>query len=122
MWAAQRQVRGRCPCGAEHAACGPPSSSAPIDFDQLTQEAAVGGALRKYRVTVRPGVETVMKLNAADAERLGGVPLDAPEAVPAPADVAPEVPPALAAKGRRGAPNKARTTTPNKAGEAGVDD
>ncbi|MBD9703377.1 hypothetical protein IHE56_15065 [Streptomyces sp. ID01-12c] len=40
-------------------------------MDQLIEEvAAVSGPLQKYRVT-RGGVETVMKLNEADAKRLG---------------------------------------------------
>lgn len=64
-----RNAGGRCPCGAENAACGPPSGVVPVD--QLIEEvAAVSGPLKKYRVK-RGGVETVMKLNDADAERLG---------------------------------------------------
>jgi hypothetical protein len=64
-----RNAGGRCPCGAENAACGPPSDVVPVD--QLIEEvAAVSGPLKKYRVK-RGGVETVMKLSDADAERLG---------------------------------------------------
>jgi hypothetical protein len=64
-----RNAGGRCPCGAVNAACGPPSDVVPVD--QLIEEvAAVSGPLRKYRVK-RGGVETVMKLNEAEAKRLG---------------------------------------------------
>jgi hypothetical protein len=65
-------------------------------------------------------VETVMKLNPADAERLGGVPLDAPPEVET-LDDTPVTLPAPVAKARRGAANKARTASPNKAGRAGGD-
>jgi hypothetical protein len=42
-----------------------------VPVDQRIEEvAAVSGPLKKYRVT-RGGVETVMKLNDADAARLG---------------------------------------------------
>ncbi|MFI5685900.1 hypothetical protein [Streptomyces sp. NPDC051636] len=64
-----RNAGGRCPCGAENATCGPPSSVVPVD--QLIEEvAAVSGPLKKYKV-VRGGVETVMKLSDDDAKRLG---------------------------------------------------
>lgn len=64
-----RNAGGRCPCGAENATCGPPSTVVPVD--QLLEEvAAVSGPLKKYRVT-RGGVATVMKLSDADAARLG---------------------------------------------------
>lgn len=64
-----RNAGGRCPCGAEDATCGPPSSVVPVD--QLIEEVpAVSGPLKKYRVT-RNGVETLMKLSDADAKRLG---------------------------------------------------
>lgn len=64
-----RNAGGRCPCGAKDATCGPPSDVVPVD--QLIEEvAAVSGPLKKYRVK-RGGVETVMKLNEADAKRLG---------------------------------------------------
>lgn len=64
-----RMVRGRCPCGAEHAACGPPSTSTPVD--ENLEVAVVGGALEKYTVILPGGRETVMKLNEADAARYG---------------------------------------------------
>ncbi len=116
-----RQVAGRCPCGAHNAACGPPSTSVPIDYP--TQEAAVGGQLKKYTVTLH-GTQTVMKLNEADAERLGGVPLDAPEpeAEPAATDDIPQEPSPEAPESKRRptAANKARAAAPNKGGE-GVD-
>lgn len=64
-----RNAGGRCPCGAENATCGPPSSVVPVD--QLIEEVpAVSGPLKKYKVT-RGGVETVMKLSDDDAKRLG---------------------------------------------------
>ncbi|MFJ4322249.1 hypothetical protein ACIP3A_03885 [Streptomyces tricolor] len=64
-----RNAGGRCPCGAENAACGPPSNVVPVD--QLIEEVpAMSGPLKKYRVK-RGGVETVMKLSDDDAKRLG---------------------------------------------------
>jgi hypothetical protein len=101
-----RTMQGRCPaCGAEHAACGTPSDAVPVD--QNVEVAAVGGPLEKYTVTMPNGVETVMKLNAADAERLGGVPVDAPAEEPAegPAEGPAEEPQAK----KKAVPNKART-------------
>lgn len=116
MWGYSRMVQGRCPCGALHAACGPPSTSIPVDSQ--TQEAAVGGPLKKYQVTMSSGVEAVMKLNEADAERLGGTPLEAPASTPE--ATAPEV---LGAKRRPAAANKARTTANTKSagGTGGAD-
>jgi hypothetical protein len=64
-----RNAGGRCPCGAANAACGPPSDVVPVD-QRIEEVAAVSGPLKKYRVK-RGGVETVMKLNEADAARLG---------------------------------------------------
>lgn len=64
-----RNAGGRCPCGAANAACGPPSDVVPVD-QRIEEVAAVSGPLKKYRVK-RGGVETVMKLNEADAKRLG---------------------------------------------------
>lgn len=64
-----RNAGGRCPCGAANAACGPPSDVVPVD-QRIEEVAAVSGPLKKYRVK-RGGVETVMKLNDADAARLG---------------------------------------------------
>lgn len=65
----RRSVGGRCPCGAEHAACGPPSTAVPVD--ERMEVAAVGGPLKKYRVVSAHGVETTMKLNEADAQQRG---------------------------------------------------
>lgn len=69
-----RNAGGRCPCGAKDATCGPPSDVVPVDL-RIEEVAAVSGPLAKYRVT-RGGVETVMKLNEADAARLGVGPAD----------------------------------------------
>lgn len=69
-----RNAGGRCPCGAANAACGPPSDVVPVD-QRIEEVAAVSGPLKKYRVK-RGGVETVMKLNEADAARLGVGPDD----------------------------------------------
>lgn len=69
-----RNAGGRCPCGAKDATCGPPSDVVPVDL-RIEEVAAVSGPLAKYRVT-RGGVETVMKLNEADAKRLGVGPAD----------------------------------------------
>ena len=109
MLITSRTLGGRCPvCGGEHAACGPPSGSVPID--ETWEVAAVGGPLKRYKVTTPHGVETVMKLNEADAERLGG------ELVEEVTDHAPAAaqPGKLAAKKRAAPANKARTTTSNK--------
>lgn len=103
-----RTVKGQCPaCGAEHAACGTPSNTVPVD--QNVEVAAVGGPLNRYKVVTLSGVETVMKLNAADAERLGGVPVDAPAEEPA------EEPQAK----KKAVPNKARTATRKGSGGDG---
>jgi hypothetical protein len=96
-------VRGRCPCGALHAACGPPSTSVPVD-QNIEEVAAVSGPLKKYRYTSEAGHETVLKLNAADAERHGLTDDDLVEAAPA-----------AETKAVTAAPNKARTTSSNKA-------
>lgn len=99
-----------CPvCHEAHASCGPPSTSTPVD--QPIQEAAVGGQLNRYKVITPSGVQTVMKLNAADAERLGGIPLDAEPAAQTPPQ----------AKARPSAANKARTASPTKGGGGGGD-
>jgi hypothetical protein len=131
-----RNAGGRCPCGAENATCGPPSSVVPVD--QLIEEvAAVSGPLKKYRVT-RGGVETVMKLSDADAARLG---VTAQDAVGAASTIQPVEPvgdgpddadgtpdsgdgagPAVkkaAAKRRPASANKARTPAENKAADGG---
>lgn len=93
-----RSTAGGCPlCGANHATCGQPSASQPVD---ILKERAVGNYVQKYRVTVN-GHETTMKLSAEDVENYpDAVLLDDVEAKPA-------------AKSRR-APNKARTAQ-NKA-------
>ena len=102
MLITSRTLGGRCPaCGGEHAACGSPSGSVPID--QSWEVAAVGGPLKRYKVTTPSGVETVMKLNQADAERLGGELLEQEGA-----EAAEETPTRPAAK-KRTAANKART-------------
>ncbi|MFE6868309.1 hypothetical protein ACFVFS_17305 [Kitasatospora sp. NPDC057692] len=59
----------------------------------------MGGPLRRYRVVTGHGVETVMKLNEQDADRLGALPVD---------DI-PEPGPKRAGKARSGARNKAAT-------------
>ncbi|MFJ9234151.1 hypothetical protein ACIRJ3_04090 [Streptomyces anulatus] len=92
-------------------------------MDQRIEEvAAVSGPLKKYRV-IRGGVETVMKLNDADAARLGlgaddvlGSPVlqgeDGPEIVAFSGDE-------TAVQEEKGtAPNKARQTAANKGGRA----
>ncbi|MFE2497089.1 hypothetical protein [Streptomyces scopuliridis] len=100
-----RMVRGRCPCGAEHAACGPPSTSKPA-LENL-EVAVVGGPLRKYRVTLPGGRTTIMKLNENDAEWYGGEALDPAEA-PSVLDVAPEEKADSAQNKARTAANKGR--------------
>lgn len=105
---------GRCPCGAEHAACGPPSTSIPVD-SIIEEVAAVSGPLQKYRYTNDAGHETVLKLNTADAERYGLTDDDLIDSGAAVKAAAPE-------------PNKARAASANKArtargkGGAGGDD
>lgn len=118
-----RNAGGRCPCGAENATCGSPSSVVPVD--QFIEEVpAVSGPLKKYRVT-RNGVETVMKLSDDDAKRLGVAveqPADAastaepvqPADAPETGDVAPP-----SAKRRTTSANKARSAAANKAADGG---
>jgi hypothetical protein len=65
-----RTVGGRCPCGAEHAACGPPSDTVPVDA-RIEEVAAVGGPLRKYNVRMPSGTQTVMKFNDEEANARG---------------------------------------------------
>jgi hypothetical protein len=97
---------GRCPlCGTGHAACGPPSTSVPVDHN--IEEAAVSGPLRRYRIVMH-GTETVMRLNEADAELFGGEPID-----PAPAETEPP------AKAQTTAANKARTAKTKDGGGGG---
>ncbi len=69
-----RNAGGRCPCGAMDATCGPPSDVVPVD-QRIEEVAAVSGPLKKYRVK-RGSFVTVMKLNEADAKRLGAGPDD----------------------------------------------
>lgn len=104
-----RTVRGQCPaCGAAHAACGTASDSTPVD--ERMEVAAVGGPLKRYEVTTSSGVKTTMKLNEADAQRLGA--LDAPEQ-----DSTEEKAPAK----KRAVSNKSRAAA-NKGGAGGGDD
>ncbi|MFV8127538.1 hypothetical protein [Streptomyces syringium] len=104
----RQTARGRCPCGAEHAACGPPSTVTPVDIPDQ-EVAAVGGPLKKYRYVTDAGHETTLKLNEADAELRGLTDDDLADAPPAP-----EAAGKPAAKARTAAPNKARTAA-NKA-------
>lgn len=100
-----------CPvCHEAHASCGPPSGSVPVD---VPEEAAVtSGPLKRYTVTFN-GTVTTMKLSQADAERLGGIPADAPTAGPVTTDDGPAdtQPPPV--------PNKARKTATTKGGPGG---
>lgn len=96
--------RGVCDvCGVRHSTCGDPSATEP-SLDEF-EEATVAGPLRKYRVKTPGGAEAILKLDEADAERLGGEPLDEPAA---------EQPVTASAPKARGAKNKARTAK-NKA-------
>ncbi|MCD9196071.1 hypothetical protein [Streptomyces albireticuli] len=112
MLITSRMVDGRCPCGAAHAACGPPSTSVPVD-DNFQEVAVVGGPLKKYKIRTASGAETVMKYNAADAARYGLTDADLAETPPTPE---PEGGAAgkPAGKARTAAANKARTAA-NKA-------
>jgi hypothetical protein len=103
----RQTARGRCPCGAEHAACGPPSTVTPIDVP-IEEVAAVSGPLKKYRYTSEAGHVTVLKLSEEDAERHG---LTDADLLDAPA-------PEAAAKARPAAQNKARGAR-NKGGAGG---
>lgn len=116
-----RTAGGRCPCGAANAACGPPSGAVPVD-QRIEEVAAVSGPLQKYRV-VRGGVETVMKLNDADAARLGLGAGDVLGSAVLQGEHGPEI---IAFSGdgtvvqerKATAPNKARQTSSNKAGRS----
>lgn len=106
-------------CGGEHAVCGPPSDSVPAD--ERMEVAAVGGQLKKYKVTSPSGVETVMKLNEADAEARGlseddlVQPTSAePETLSLPAEDAEPEPEQAPEEKAASAPNKARTSASNK--------
>lgn len=74
-----RNAGGRCPCGAADAACGPPSDVVPVDLN-IEEVAAVSGPLKKYRVRTKNGVDTVLKLSAADAAKLGNGPYEVSDA------------------------------------------
>lgn len=134
-----RKSGGRCPCcGTEHTACGPPSDATPVD-QNIKEVAAVSGPLKRYKVTSPNGVETVMKLNEADAGARGLTDADlAPEtggehgpqslslpdddrAAAASPDGGEQEPgdsedqaPGPEKKARPAAPNKARTSSANK--------
>lgn len=69
----------------------------------------MGGPLKKYTVVSASGVETVMKLNEADARRYGVLEEPEPAAKEAPAK-------------KRAAPNKARTAANKDGGAGGGDD
>ncbi|GAA2629629.1 hypothetical protein GCM10009863_51250 [Streptomyces axinellae] len=74
--------------------------------------AVVGGALKKYKVVTASGVETVMKLNEADASRYGVAPGE-PEQ---PAEQEKSEPK------KRAAANKSRTAANKDGGTDGADD
>lgn len=100
-------------CGGEHAACGP-SSTVPVD-ERIEEVAAVSGPLHKYKVTWPSGVETVMKLNDEDAAARGLTDADLLHADIPPDDGADQEP----AEKARGARNKVRAGSRNKAGGDG---
>lgn len=104
-------------CGGEHAACGPSSTSVPVD--ENWEVAAVGGPLKLYEVTLPGGRKTVMKLNEADAERYGAVPKDSSAPAAGAAKAEPE--PKPAAK-KRTTSNKARPVANKDGGAGGGDD
>lgn len=110
--------RGRCPCGAQHAACGPPSDTVPVD-ERIEEVTAVGGPLKKYRIVTSSGAQSVVKYNAADAERNGLTDADlvgeGTTAAPSPDEEAAAEP---KGKARTGARNKARTSARSKGGGA----
>ncbi|MEV7364251.1 hypothetical protein [Streptomyces sp. NPDC091299] len=101
----RQTARGRCPCGAEHAACGPPSDVTPIDIPDQ-EVAAVGGPLKKYRFTTEAGHDTVLKLNEEDAKLRGLGDDDLVDSTGGAAD---------GEKAAPAAPNKMRTASSNKA-------
>jgi hypothetical protein len=112
----RQTARGRCPCGAEHAACGPPSTVTPIDIPDQ-EVAAVGGPLQKYWYTTEAGHETILKLNEDDAKLRGLSSDDLVDAQPTESEKAVTTAPN---KARTGAANKARTPR-GKGGEGGGD-
>lgn len=100
-----RTVRGRCPtCGEPDAACGTASASVPVD--EQMEVAAVGGPLQRYEVTTPSGVKTTMKLNDADAKRLGVLDEQTDSNAPAEDEQPTASTPSKAARSTR---NKART-------------
>ncbi len=63
-----------CPvCGSSDFSCGMATSTTGVD--ERIEEAPAMAELREYRVTVN-GHATVMNLSEADAEQLGGVPVE----------------------------------------------
>lgn len=108
-------------CGAEHAACGAASDAVPVD--SRMEVAVVGGPLKRYTVTTPSGVETVMKLNDDDAERLGGVPLaGAPTETQTPGPDASVKTTTETPSKARSPRNKARTAAADKDGGTGGGD
>ena len=111
----------RCPaCGAANAACGGPSTAVPVDH--IEEGSAVSGPLQKYRYVGKSG-ETVLKLNEADAKRLGLGPDDVVESTALQGEHGPEIVAfsgdEAAVQEKKGtAPNKARQTAANKGGRA----
>jgi hypothetical protein len=110
-------------CGEQHAACGPAPDTTPVD-ERIEEVAAVGGPLKRYEVTTSPGVTTTMKLNDADAERLGV--LNAPkqptetEVPDRPAEPTETQTPQT--KARTASRNKSRTAANKDGGAGGGDD
>ncbi|MFE3485091.1 hypothetical protein [Streptomyces griseus] len=83
----------------------------------------MSGPLQKYRYQSGRGVETVLKLNDAEARRLGLGPDDIVESVALQGEHGPETvafsgDEAAVQKKRGTAPNKARQTAANKGGRA----
>lgn len=61
--------RRRCRvCGADHAACGPATSTTPVDARVVMKESSVG-ELRTYKARVN-GMDTTLKLTEEDAKNL----------------------------------------------------
>lgn len=110
---------GGCPlCGATGAACGHPSASTPVDL--FEEVAVVGGSLSLYEVTMPSGVVATLKLNAADAERMGGVPVGtSPGPTIAAVDEGPQPEPVADPRPKRAPRNKARASAANKEGGGG---
>lgn len=92
-------------CGGDHAACGPPSASVPVD--ERMEVAALGEPLKEYEVTLPGGRKTTMKLNEADAERYGALEGNSGEQQ----EQASEAPAEDTASKARTTRNKARTSS-----------